>query len=126
MGKVSIKYELEDQELWSAMWGSGFESDPVTRNYLMSLDFVEGDWETVGIVKVGYVDPNDDTEGEDETKWLTQSLNIVDLVEALELAIKGYRHVPCGGDITPNLEDWDACISDIILQLALYGKEVWA
>ena len=87
MGKVSIKYELEDQELWSAMWGSGFESDPVTRNYLMSLDFIEGDWETVGMVKVGYVDPKDDTEGEDETKWLTQSLNIVDLVEALELAM---------------------------------------
>lgn len=125
-GTVTTTHEFKDVDLWSAFWGSGFESDPVTRNYLMSLDFIEGDWETLGVAEVDYVSEDDDTEGEDEDKWLTKRLNVEDITNALAIAMKGYRHVPCGGDITPEFDNWDACISDIILQLALYGKEVWA
>jgi len=124
---TTTTHEVLDQELWSYMWGSGFESDPVTRNYLMSMEFIEGDWETIGTVEIGYVAEDDDTEGEDEDKWLTKRLNVEDITTALTKAMsEGYHHVPCGGKIGVDFDDWDACISDIILQLALYGKEVWA
>jgi hypothetical protein len=126
-GTVTTTHEFKDVDLWSAFWGSGFESDPVTRNYLMTLDFIEGDWETLGVAEVGYVDEEDPNEGDDEDAWLTKRLNIEDITTALSKAMnEGYHHVPCGGKITADFDDWDACISDIILQLALYGKEVWA
>jgi hypothetical protein len=127
MATVIIKHELKDEELWGAMWGSGFESDPVTNNYLMSMEFIEGDWDKVGVVEVYYVSEDDDDEGTVEENWLMKRLNMEDVTNALTLAMaEGYRHVPCGGNIDTNIDDWDACVGDILLQLALYGKEVWA
>ena len=124
---TTTTHEIPDQELWSAMWGSGFESDPVTNNYLMSMEFIEGEWDELGIVEIQYVAEDDDDEGTVEEKWLTKRLNIQDVVDALTKAMsEGYHHVPCGGKIDADFDDWDACVGDILLQLALYGKEVWA
>lgn len=127
MATITINHEISDLELWSSIWGSGFETDPVARNYLMSYEFISGTWENLGVVEIKYVDEHDPSEGEDESKWLTKWLTIEDLTNALQLAMsEGYRHVPCGGAIDTDTDRWDACVADIIIQLALYGKEVWA
>ena len=124
---TTTTYEINDESLWTGIWGSGFENDPVARNWFMSLDFIEGDWDKVGVAEVKYVDEKDTEEGWNQDKWLTKRLTIDDLVKAFQFAMtEGYSHVPCGGAIDLDTERWDGCVGDIIIQLAVYGKEVWA
>ena len=117
---ADIILHLDSNTLWSAIWGSGFEDDPVVRNYLVDYKFAVGTWDKAGSVDVTYIDETD------EDKHLTKRLNIDDFANALSKAIPNYHHSPCGGNITTDTDDWDACIADLLLQLALYGKEVWA
>lgn len=119
---ATIQIEMQDDELWGAIFGSGFEHDPVVRNWLTRYEYLGGaDWDKAGQVQLHYVlEEDDDMRG-------SKTLTVSDLANALSLAMsEGYRHSPCGGAITTDTDDWDACIADLLLQLAIYGKEVWA
>lgn len=132
---ATIKIEVDDNELWSQLWGCGYESDPVNHNWLMNTEFKHGaDWEKLGTVTLWFIPENgDDT---DEKYWdrdhykehcASKDVTIKDIEDALSLAMReGYNHVPCGGKIDFNFDDWDGCVGDILLQLIAYGKEVWA
>ena len=119
---ASVTIELDGNELWSAVFGSGFESDPVNRHWLKDYSFgKDTTWNKAGIVTIEYI-----TEA-DENIVHTRDLDVNDLAQALSYAIQnGYRHVPCGGAIGIDFDDYDSCVADIILQLAIYGKEVFA
>lgn len=119
---ATISITIDDLDLWGSVWGSGFESDPVTRNYLTKVEYLgEANWDTLGTVRLTYVSQHDD----DVTE--TKDITVDDLAKALTLAItEGYQHSPCGGAITTDTDEWDACVADLLIQLALYGEEVWA
>lgn len=132
---ATIKLEVDDNELWSQLWGSGFAHDPVNRNWLMDVEFKQGaDWDKIGKATIWYVPRDgdcDDPKYWDEEHYQEHCANkdvaIEDIAEALSLAMqKQYHHVPCGGRIDENFERWDSCVGDIILQLIAYGEEVYA
>ena len=131
---ATIKIELDDNELWSQLWGCGYESDPVNRNWLMNTEFKNGaDWNKIGDVTIWYI-PESGNDG-DEKYWSSEykkhcaskDVTLTDIENALSFAMKErYYHVPCGGRIDEDFERWDGCVGDILLQLIAYGKEVWA
>lgn len=132
MAKITL--EVDSDEMWAMVWGSGFEGDPVTRNWLMMYEHIEGDWDKAGVTRIYYIP--EDGDYEDPKYWdedhykencASKDVTITELEQALSLAMQeGYRHVPCGGKIDTNVEDWDSCVADLLLQLVAYGKEVYA
>lgn len=131
---ATIKIELDSEHLWASLWGSGFETDSVARNWLMTYEFLgSADWDCVGTARLWYIPEGADEE--DEKFWgddyqehcAFKDVTLEDIENALGKAMQeGYRHVPCGGNIDTDLDRWDACVGDILLQLIAYGKEVWA
>ena len=118
---VTVTVEIEADDLWSAVFGSGFESDPVSLAWLVDYSFVEGDWDKSGIVKITYRNAEDEEVAESKT------YNVQDLAAALSNAIaRGYRHVPCGGKIDADFDNYDACVGELLLQIMVYGEEVFA
>lgn len=114
--KIDAIVELNAEELWSAVWGSGFESDPVTRNWLKQYTFVEGDWDRLGVVQIWTHEDGD-----------LGTFTVDDLANALAIAVNGgYHHVPCGGRISTDLDEIDSCVADLLLQLMVYGEERYA
>lgn len=135
---ATIQLHIDNQELWSNLWGSGYELDPVNRNWLVHEEYNNGaewnKWDKYADVTIWYIPEGADEQ--DEKYWrkdtfkqhcASKRVHVDTIATALSKAIEeGYRHVPCGGRITHDFEDWDSCVGDIILQLIAYGKEVWA
>lgn len=114
--KMNVTVDVDAEELWSAVFGSGFQFDEVTRSWMVRYHFIEGDWETPGIIKIWTVE--DGYCGE---------FTIDQLLQALSIAIsEGYNHVPCGGKIDTDFSNYDSCVADLLLQIMVYGKEIYA
>ena len=117
--KVKIPVEVPAEELWSAVFGSGFESDPVSSEWLKGFRFIEGSWDVPGLVELWYIN----TEGSFQKSFYTAH----DLAGALGVAMsKEYNHVPCGGRIGMDFSNYDSCVADLLLQVMVYGEEVFA
>lgn len=100
-------------ELWSEVFGSGYEA--VVDEWLVAERFIDGDWETPGTVQLVVEDPEEDGH-------ITKAIDADDLYRAYEIAVeRGYNH--CGSPI--NDQDFDACVGDIILQIAVYDEVVY-
>ena len=116
--KVKVTVEVPAEELWSAVFGSGFESDAVTNVWLRGVNFVHGTWDVPGLAELQYID-------EDE-KIHKQFYSAHDLAGALSKAIKnGYNHSPCGGKIDMDFSNYDSCVADLLLQVMVYGELVY-
>jgi hypothetical protein len=117
--KVKIPIEVPAEELWSAVFGSGFESDPVNDEWLKGLRFVEGSWDVPGLIELRYINKD----GHLQRSFYTAH----DLAGALGVAMsKEYNHVPCGGKIGMDFSNYDSCVADLLLQVMVYGEEVFA
>ena len=117
--KVKIPIEVPAEELWSAVFGSGFESDPVSNEWLRGFRFIEGSWDIPGLVAIEYIDK----EGKVKSNYYTAH----DLAGALGVAMsKEYNHFPCGGKIDMDFSNYDSCVADLLLQVMVYGEEVFA
>ena len=117
--KVKIPIEVPAEELWSAVFGSGFESDPVSNEWLRGFRFIEGSWDIPGLVEIEYIDK--------EEKVQRNFYTAHDLAGALGVAMsKEYNHVPCGGKIGMDFSNYDSCVADLLLQVMVYGEEVFA
>ena len=117
--KVKIPIEVPAEELWSAVFGSGFESDPVSSEWLKGFRFIEGSWDVPGLVELWYIN----NEGSFQKSFYTAH----DLAGALGVAMsKEYNHVPCGGKIGTDFSNYDSCVADLLLQVMVYGEEVFA
>ncbi len=116
--KVKVTVEVPAEELWSAVFGSNFESDAVNGAWLKGVRFIQGTWDVPGLVELEYID-------EDE-KTHKQFYSAHDLAGALSMAIKrGYNHAPCGGKIDMDFSNYDACVGDLLLQVMVYGELVY-
>ena len=117
--KVKIPVEVPAEELWSAVFGSGFESDPVSSEWLKGFRFIEGSWDVPGLVELWYINK----EGSFQKSFYTAH----DLASALGVAMsKEYNHVPCGGKIGMDFSNYDSCVADLLLQVMVYGEETFA
>jgi len=117
--KVKIPIEVPAEELWSAVFGSGFESDPVSSEWLKGFRFIEGSWDVPGLVELWYINK----EGSFQKSFYTAH----DLAGALGVAMsKEYNHVPCGGKVGMDFSNYDSCVADLLLQVMVYGEEVFA
>lgn len=112
--KVIICHAINKDDLWSDVFGSGWEEAHAFRD----VEFLDGcDWETNGQAKVTCLDPDDPSEQETMTAVIT----VIDLANAWsDLTTRGFTH--CHG--LP-LDSADACTSDAILQQAVYGDIVY-
>lgn len=104
---------ITDLDLMDGVLGSGMHNP-----WWIDMT-VEGIWEDPLFVHV------ESWNKEEEYSYLATSLTMDDLRRGLAIAIeKNYHH--CGGPTTSDIDDWDACVADQILQCAVYGEEIYA
>lgn len=111
--KILICIPRDKDDLWSEVFGSGWEHMPWWRD----AKYLEGSWDKHGQVIMKFLDPDDPTESTTATK----RVNIVDIANAYSsLMSTGYTH--CGGC---SLDDADSCTADAVLQVAVFGELVY-
>lgn len=116
--KELIAVTVTAQELWSTVLGSGWE---YAGDHWVASRFESGDWDTVGKFRLS-ADARD-IEGHDSA-YITKVITVEDMQAAYDFALaKGYRH--CGGYSFADLDDADACWSDGILQIIIYGDIIY-
>lgn len=112
---VMIGTFVDDQQLWMETFGSGFEGQS---HWIQQIGFAKGDWKTVGEAVI----VAEDAEVDDV---VIVHITIEDLAKALSKIVgEGRKH--CGTyPIDATLDDWDACVGDMVLQYVVYGRLVW-
>jgi hypothetical protein len=111
MAEIKVTYRMDDNELWSRIFGAA----PESWSWWRSWTWLDGtDWNKAGRVRLGIDDP-DYGEGE---KVLRSVITMTELVTAIE---KAPAHVQCDliGD------NMDADSADVILQIAVLGEVIY-
>jgi hypothetical protein len=113
---VILETKVDAQDFWSGILGSGWENGYAW----VKIEYVgEADWDIVGRFVISYLDHNDE---EGEEKVLTKELGIEDLVEAYgKCSSQNLHH--CNSKYDWN--DPDFCVSDGVLQMAVYGEIIY-
>lgn len=110
--KVVVPLALDTDEIWSDVFGSGYEYSP----WWVRVSYSPGaDWDVAGTATIKHWGKDDDTVLE-----ITQ-VTIEDIANAYaKLIADKWTH--CGGC---GLDDPDACSSDVVLQVAIFGEIVY-
>ena len=108
---------VDDKELWSCVMGSGWE----TWDWWRVIRYADGtDWKTPGKVLVAVADPDD------EDQRVAKTITVDDLARAVSVAIEKNYNGGLGHMINwLSFEDYDACASDVIMQIAVLGDVVY-
>lgn len=111
----------EQQELWECTFGSSFE----TFEWWAGVEYRDGaDWDKPGLVWLSiWVDPDDHRVGK-----TNKLVGMDDLLWAIEQAKKLCVDACTGRPITtvPGEVDFDACVGDAILQIAVQGEVIFS
>lgn len=104
-----------------AIWESTFGSAGDTFSWWREVTFESGDWDVIGRVTLGVEDP------EDEEKTVTKTVGIVEVMRAARIAAETCVDACTGRPIAIRGEDidWDACVADCVLQIAVLGEVVY-
>ena len=117
MAKVIYEIEVEDNRLMSGVFDNLWQS---SSPWVGQIDW---DWQAVPAqtaVEVIYDDPSGD-EGEMGGRTF---VTVEDLAKAYsQILSEGKYH--CGQPVSSDVSDWDACVSDYVLQYALFGKLIY-
>ena len=111
-----IVIPVDDTELWSAVFGSAFE----TWDWWAGVEYLDGsDWDKPGKVRLKIDSPVGGP------KFVQRTLKVSDLVRGLTIAhVKGYRDACSGRQAWLEME-YDACEGDCILQCAIFGEVIY-
>ncbi len=104
------------RELWCATFGTSGEE----YSWWHEVTFLEGDWDEPGVVRLGIEDP-------DQPRNTIKKIVTYDDVEAAALKAMSTSVDACTGlgiSISADM-DWDACVSDCVLQIAVLGEVVY-
>ena len=120
---ATITFEVDEKELWYQTFGSGYELNAVTHNWLMGVFFDEGtEWDKPGKAVIYYIpEDGDDTDskywGEDYAKHChSKEITPEVLVEALNKIMRlGWYH--CGYKVDTDWDNWDSCSGDLMFQM---------
>jgi hypothetical protein len=117
---VHIDIEVDPDELWFCTFGSSFE----TWDWWANVEYLDGaDWDKPGKVRLSiWTDPDDHRVGK-----TNKTIDIDDLLFAVERAVVECVDACTGRKIvvTPGDVDFDACVGDCILQIAVLGEVVF-
>jgi hypothetical protein len=106
-----------DVALWSAVFGSSFE----TWDWWVGIKYVEGDWDVPGHVRLSILDP-DDPEG---SPLITANIRMENVRKAFDRAVdEGVINPDCIFD--EDDVDLDAVDGDVVLQIATLGEITYA
>ena len=107
---ATITIEVDDKELWSAVFGSAFET---FGNHWWEIEYQKGtNWDKVGKVKLVAFD--------EVTMEKTEKIvGIEDLVKALPIANKQVSM-----DLL-DFDNYDAICGDAVLQVAVLGEVIY-
>jgi hypothetical protein len=110
--KVTIPVQVDAAELWSNVFGSGWDSWWWWRGvkYLGSAD-----WDKPGLVSITAADPELWDDERDAT--ITKTFSITDLTKSVAWWME--RHPE------QDIEDFDGDSGDCIVQHMIYGEVVW-
>lgn len=114
MTEINAIVPVNEAELWSSTFGSGWE----TYSWWIQYRFIEGDWDVPGKVYLKADDPNSD-------EYIQRELTVNDLLEAWQKILNipgGVWH--CGQQMN-DIDDFDACVGDNVLQMAMFGEIVY-
>ena len=106
---ATITMQVDDKELWSAVFGASpfsFGDHFIEAEYLD-----DADWETVGRIKVVALDENDER--------VEKIIGIDDLAKALPIANKQVYM-----DLF-NFDNYDSICADAVMQVAVLGKVIY-
>ena len=107
MRKVEI--EIDEQELWSSVFGSAWES---FGTHWVEAEWLEGDWENIGRVRLVAEDETDGSRTE-------KVVGLEEILKALPIA---------NSQVSMDLfdfEDYDSICGDAVLQVAVLGEVVY-
>lgn len=111
--KITIPLEIDVEEVWSDIFGSGWEYS----DWFVNVIYHDGgDWDKPSRITVKHWDP--ETEGE---RVIKTDLSVEQVLQAYAKLL-GERYTHCGGCA---LDDPDACTSDAVLQHAVYGDFIY-
>jgi len=115
MLKLTIALEIDAEHLMDSVFNNlWISTSPWLRRYAY------GEYKEGMKVAVSYDLPEGD-EGEGKGRG---KVSVDDLLRGLAIVIdKGYQH--CGLKVTHDLDEWDACCADLVLQCALMGEVVY-
>lgn len=116
MSEITIKYQIEDKQLWSSVFGA----TDFPESWYQGLKWIEGDWETPGKVLFKMDDPNE------ENGFVQKEVDMAVLLKAFEEVMNkegGYWH--CNMRVDTDFDNYDSCVADIIIQQAVYGDYVY-
>jgi hypothetical protein len=111
---------VSEDDFLKAFWGCGWESDPLAFEFVLSFtrmpDFLKAIQKPTFELGVSYID--------EDGKKANAYLRPKDLMKAFSDCLdRGCWH--CGEPVSLDLDDWDACVGTMILQVALYGEEIY-
>jgi hypothetical protein len=118
---INIAQTIEDSDLWDFLVGGGIEYGGTA--WFRGYKKMEDDWDTVGKFGVYYV--TEETIDEDNEKVKMKTITIADGIKALTEILSG-KFYHCGERITADVDNWDACVQDLLLQTIIYGEEKFA
>ena len=111
--EITYTKSIDDAELMSAVF------DNLHSSWVSQTDW---DWQanpTQTSVEVTYENPEDAWGG-----LATKTVTVEELGRAFEQILKDGRF-HCGMRISPELDEGDSCVSDFILQYALFGELIY-
>jgi hypothetical protein len=112
--RILVAIPMDKDDLWSEVFGSGWEHQP----WWVECQYLVGDWATNGKVVMHYCDPEDDSVPVQKSDIIT----IESIADAYSfLLLDDFTH--CFGE---PLSESDACTSDAILQIAVFGELLYS
>ena len=117
MAKLVYEIEVSDKRLMSGVFANLWQSSSPW------VGQIEWDWEAEPVqtaVEVIYDDP----EGEEGEMTGRTVVTVEDLAKAYsKMLSEGLYH--CGELVSPDLGEWDSCVSDYVLQFAIFGELIY-
>ena len=112
---MKVTMQVDDATAWSALFGSGWERHGWWRH----VEFEEGaDWTTPGAAAVTALNPDRDDE--------EALVEVRVTVERIEAALAAAEHRTYWGTFLWDFESYDASVGDALMQLVVFGREVYA
>ena len=108
---AKISFEIEDEELWSTVFGSSPFSFGRGEWFPEAEYLGETEWDKAGQIKIVGID--------DEGNRIEKTLDVHDLANALPIANKQVYM-----DLF-NLDKYDSICGDAVLQVAMFGKVIY-
>ena len=111
MAMITIEVEYDEREVMDAVLHNIWSSASP-----WIVEYAYGSFDEDKIIPITYVDENDELD--------STTFTVHEIMAGLEHVLQtGYVH--CNSDVSMDLNDWDACVSDLILQAAIFGKVIY-